>query len=675
MRLESLHRIPVIKDIMPKLPMDEDYVIIDESVKFLDRNASNIRIIRGESDLIQYFNNNLDNRIVYDIANKWYLVGDIEKYIHDYLLDYACDAGLYNVKSGREYKINNESSLVCFVTHGDENESFRFAEDGYTTQYNYSWINVFDRNGEFKKTPLFKAMGKPIYEINISEEDDEYLDESLIKESISFEPTDEYFSIGGKEFHEEGSDVYNIYNDGVHIGMLALEEFPDGINLEGLEIFKQYRKQGYGKKVVDLLKKKYEGIYVRSIPSAKKFWQKQGHKAYYNKDSGTYDGDLIYEEIAHAEMNDDDMVVILHNPTRKELRDHHLDDECRIVYDGNNGYYFASSEWTHEQIEQKLQANNLPYSETSGEFYYYQDNLFTTRDDWSSEEEYQEYKNDWYQSLKSMPYIVKNFGNFKVEIFKGEYLCEEYEGLNRIAGFYWFDRHNWLEDGHFQLLKRKPEGVEKLDPEDNELDYYHLDNDGLEEDNKARFGIEKIGKKLVCYIEAEDKQKCLIAKKAIQRKFNDILIDKFQLSWGRNNFTELDESIAYAERSDDYYDDSEYQDMTNVILKNPSRKELIDNGMIECRIVKDYKDNFYFANSYEMIHTDIVDKLESENITSVETNLFYDVNSNTFYYNVGHLADNEIKDFSQREEQMLRTSSYVSKTFKNFKFKLTYGEM
>ena len=86
----------------------------------------------------------------------------------------------------------------------------------------------------------------------------------------------------------------------------------------------------------------------------------------------------------------------------------------------------------------------------------------------------------------------------------------------------------------------------------------------------------------------------------------------------------LNEEIAYVSKND----------LSDVILKNPTRKELIDNGMIECRIVKDYKDNFYFANSYEMIHTDIVDKLESENITSVETNLFYDVNSNTFYYNV-----------------------------------------
>lgn len=383
----------------------------------------------------------------------------------------------------------------------------------------------------------------------------------------------------------------------------------------------------------------------------------------------------LNESIAYAEMNDDDMVVILHNPTRKELKDNNLDDECRLVYDGNNGYYFASSEWTHEQIEQKLQAKNLPYAETSGEFYYYQDNLFTTRDDWSSEEEYQEYKNDWYQSLKSMPYIVKNFGNFKVEIFKGEYLSEEYEGLNRIAGFYWFDRHNWLEDGHFQLLKRKPIGVEELDPEDNDFDYYHLDDNGLEEDNKARFGIEKMGKKIVCYIESISKNHCLKAKKAIQRKFNNILIDKFQLSWGRDGFEELNESIVHAERSDDYYDDSEYQDMTNVILKNPSRKELEECGMIECRIAQDWDGNFYFANSYDMIHTDIVEKLESENIKSVETNLFYDTNSNTFYYNVGHLTDGEIEKFSEREEKYLRHSSYISKTFKDFHFKITFGEI
>lgn len=119
-----------------------------------------------------------------------------------------------------------------------------------------------------------------------------------LKESISFELTDDEFVLGGKEFHEEGENiqVFNIYNDTVKIGMLAITEYADNsISLDGLKILPKFRKQGFGKQVVDILKKKYKSIYVRSIPSAKKFWKKQGHDAYYNDDSGTYDGDLIYE--------------------------------------------------------------------------------------------------------------------------------------------------------------------------------------------------------------------------------------------------------------------------------------------------------------------------------------------------------------------------------------------
>lgn len=354
---------------------------IMESIKFLDKNASSVRIIRGESDLIKYFENNTDNRIVYDIANRWYLVGDIEEYIHDYLLDYACDAGLYYAKNGRDYKINNANSLVCFVTHCDENENFRFAEDSYTTQYNYSWINVFDRNGEFKKTPLYKALGKPIYEIDISEEDDdEYLDES-----VSFELTDDEFVLGGKEFHEEGEDiqVFNIYNDTVKIGMLAIKEYADNsISLDGLKILPKFRKQGFGKQVVDILKKKYKSIYVRSIPSAKKFWQKQGHDAYYNDDSGTYDGDLIYdfdesklnESIKVVHMDDDktwfgydnypnkvgnDGIRIIYGMS--DFKSYCQKHDARVIYDIENNYFIVADvyNYAHSHIEEIFQDNGI----------------------------------------------------------------------------------------------------------------------------------------------------------------------------------------------------------------------------------------------------------------------------------------------------------------------------
>lgn len=160
------------------------------------------------------------------------------------------------------------------------------------------------------------------------------------------------------------------------------------------------------------------------------------------------------ESIVYGEMNDDEMMVILHNPTRKELKDNNLDDECRIIRDGNGGYYFASSVWTHEQIENKLKSKNLPYEETMGEFYYYQDNLFATRDDWNTDEEYNEYKQDWYKTLKSSSYIVKNFGNFNVEIFGNEKLRE--------SVFWKGERINNYEQYHYPL----PEDNKGYDPED-----------------------------------------------------------------------------------------------------------------------------------------------------------------------------------------------------------------
>lgn len=233
-----------------------------------------------------------------------------------------------------------------------------------------------------------------------------------------------------------------------------------------------------------------------------------------------FGNERISESIAYAEMNDDDMVVILHNPTRKELKDNDLDDECRLVYDGNNGYYFASSVWTHEQIEQKLQAKNLPYAETSGEFYYYQDNLFATRDDWSSEEEYQEYKNDWYQSLKSMPYIVKNFGNFKVEIFGGEYLNEEINEVLKLAGVDLYESAKlndnfWKWFGNSKMKNKKGKPIPfyhttysdisvfepvvynkgKFTPSDKGVDHFHFSKYKEWTDNFAKDEFSRVGYK------------------------------------------------------------------------------------------------------------------------------------------------------------------------------------
>ena len=78
------------------------------------------------------------------------------------------------------------------------------------------------------------------------------------------------------------------------------------------------------------------------------------------------------------------------------------------------------------------------------------------------------------KQIDNNPMFKRYFPNhsMEVDIHKaidndGKYIVEEYEGLNRIAGFYWFNENK------FQLLKRKPIGVKKLDPEDDEFDYYN----------------------------------------------------------------------------------------------------------------------------------------------------------------------------------------------------------
>ena len=257
---------------------------------------------------------------------------------------------------------------------------------------------------------------------NVKWNKDHFKRKFSLKESLSFEPTDEYFAIGGKEFQEEGSDVYNIMYDGINIGKLAISKYPDGIKLDGLEIYERFRKKGFGRNVVQKLKDKYKGIYVRALPSAKKFWEKQGHKAYYNKDSGTYDGDLIYEELIHSENSyyGDHTSVILKNPTLQELKDYNL-MQSRFICFGDIWVFFDATQWIHYQIIKRYPQ----YKSVDMGFYDFKKKTFYFIKSFNAEDDV---INEFYVEKKikelklhrwllSQPYIAQNFKNFKVEVF------------------------------------------------------------------------------------------------------------------------------------------------------------------------------------------------------------------------------------------------------------------
>ena len=74
-------------------------------------------------------------------------------------------------------------------------------------------------------------------------------------------------------------------------------------------------------------------------------------------------------------------------------------------------------------------------------------------------------------------------------------------------------------------------------------------------------------------------------------------------------------------------------DLMNVILKNPTRKELRDNNMNTCRGAMGHSGNFYFISLSQLAHCDLFDTLEKLGINDAPYNTFkYSNKTNTFYY-------------------------------------------
>ena len=99
-------------------------------------------------------------------------------------------------------------------------------------------------------------------------------------------------------------------------------------------------------------------------------------------------------------------------------------------------------------------------------------------------------------------------------------------------------------------------------------------------------------------------------------------------------------------------------DLMNIVLKNPTRKELRDNGMDSCRGAMGHSGNFYFIALSDLAHCDLFDTLEKMGINDSPYNTFkYSNKTNTFYY---YDPENDL-DFDIVKQE-LETSPY----FKNF---------
>ena len=96
--------------------------------------------------------------------------------------------------------------------------------------------------------------------------------------------------------------TYSIYHQEQLVGELSLTEYSDSVHIDTFLIFSNYRRHGFGRQVINYLKKKYHVIKGESSPFAIKFWEKVGAEFDYEvndemidylMDIGEYPGFII----------------------------------------------------------------------------------------------------------------------------------------------------------------------------------------------------------------------------------------------------------------------------------------------------------------------------------------------------------------------------------------------
>jgi hypothetical protein len=122
-----------------------------------------------------------------------------------------------------------------------------------------------------------------------------------------------------------------------------------------------------------------------------------------------------------------------------------------------------------------------------------------------------------------------------------------------------------------------------------------------------------------------------------------------------NESEQVNESIAFVSK----------KDLSDIILKNPTKRELRENNLTLCRCIEDSEGNWYFTDMENMLHAYVVYELRDEaSFPLFDGNdcygiAYYDAESNEFWYN--------LNDYMYRKEciEQYNNSEYLRTTFPN----------
>lgn len=420
-------------------PDDLNKIKIDESIKSVNREFADTKLITSPSELNQYLKTNTESRVVYDKENKWFLVGNDETSIHIHLLDDAIKDGYYqsfDCNNGEELYDNHPHNFVLFRTTSDETNEDKLYDDRYKYCYVYNDYCVFDRNLDFEETPLYNLLGEPsdfnyIGDINETKLNENYDGMPMVYPNPTYSEFHDImrrFTTTGKlSAIIDGDDIYcwDSYLKH-HDTMIRYIENKMDIKISDNAIWVRFKEPNKvwvsGAYFNDYDNDELEDLETQDFEEELKY--NPVIRKYFPKGVKVVRYDRLDEEIAFGKMFNDEMITILKNPTRNELKKNDI-NRARIVVDDYGNIYFGPAEkYSHAMIVHDLERNNISefkilgseydwgvdvflYDQTSNTFYY--------RVDYMSKEEEKE-KLEIAKDFLNTSYFNKSFGDFDVQI-------------------------------------------------------------------------------------------------------------------------------------------------------------------------------------------------------------------------------------------------------------------
>ena len=255
---QNIHNVP--DETVEKMRSKFQETPLDESVKLVNKDLSDTKLITTPFEMNNYLKNNNETRFVYDTEKKWYLVGDAENSIHINLLNDALADGYYepfenngkiinadstdlDAKAGKLLYQTNPNRFLLFRTSSDQLNGEDYYYDRYKYCYVYNNYCIFSRDINFEKTSLYNVLGKPNELEFIGDiDEDEGLNESIayaskkdLSDIILKNPTRKELKENGLEFCR-----YMFEDDNTYYFADAKEYSHLDISQLFLDVFKNY---------------------------------------------------------------------------------------------------------------------------------------------------------------------------------------------------------------------------------------------------------------------------------------------------------------------------------------------------------------------------------------------------------------------------------------------------